>query len=277
MNTRGTADLSPRLYSRPASAYRFRMRLNELDAYLRDLLRLDDFERTDTSWNGVQVECSDKEIARVALAVDAAAETVARAARWRADLLLVHHGLFWGRAERLTGVHYRRVRAFLEHDIGLYAVHLPLDAHERVGNNAVMAASLGVTDARPFGDYKGVQIGVAGTLPRPMTSEEVVRELFGTTEDLLGLLPFGPDENRSIGIISGGAPREVVQAIDEGLDLFLTGDASHEIYHHCLEAGINVIFGGHYRTETWGVQAVGRHLADELGIETTFIDVPTGL
>jgi putative NIF3 family GTP cyclohydrolase 1 type 2 len=110
-----------------------------------------------------------------------------------------------------------------------------------------------------------------------MTSERVARALFGTTDDLLGLLPFGPEQNRSVGIISGGAPRDVVQAIDEGLDLFITGDASHTVYHNCLESGISVMFGGHYRTETWGVQAVARHLSDDLGLETTFIDVPTGL
>ena len=253
------------------------MNLNELDAYLRELLRIDDFARVDASWNGIQIECSDKQISRVAVAVDAAAETVVRAARWKADVLLVHHGLFWGSAARVTGVHYRRLKAFLENDIALYAVHLPLDAHEALGNNAVMAERLELTNRRPFGEYKGTTIGVAGTLPEAMTTEEVARALFGTTEDLLGALPFGPDRNRTVGIISGGAPRDVVQAIDEGLDLFITGDASHNVYHNCLESGINVMFAGHYRTETWGVEAVARRLSDELGVETTFIDVPTGL
>lgn len=253
------------------------MKLPELDAHLRELLRLEEFERSDVSWNGVQVECGDKEISRIAVAVDAAGETIARAADWRADLLFVHHGLFWGRAQRVTGIHYRRLQALLANDIGLYAVHLPLDAHETLGNNAVMADRLALDNRRPFGEYHGATIGWAGELPRSMTTEDVARELFGTTEDLLGVLPFGPAENRSIGIISGGAPRDVVQAIDDGLDLFLTGDASHEIYHRCLEAGINVMFAGHYRSETWGVQAVALQLTERLGIETTFIDVPTGL
>ena len=253
------------------------MKLPRFDQYLRELLNIDEFAHTDASWNGIQIECSDKEISKVAVAVDAAFETVARAARWGADVLLVHHGLFWGRGERVTGIHYRRLRHFLENDIALYAVHLPLDAHERLGNNAVMARQLSLESVRPFGDYKGVTIGRAGELPEPVTTEDVSRKLFGTTDDLLGVLPFGPAENRSVAIVSGGAPREVEQAIDQGIDLFLTGDASHTIYHNCLEAGINVIFGGHYRTETWGVEAVGRHLSEELGIETTFIDVPTGL
>lgn len=253
------------------------MNLSGLDKHLREQLRIDDFSRIDASWNGVQIECGEKEIARVAVAVDAAGETAARAARWGADVLLVHHGLFWGAGQPVTGIHYRRLRQFLESDMALYAIHLPLDAHEQFGNNAVMAKRLSLVNLRPFGDYKGTAIGWAGDLPRPMTSEAVARELFGTTDDLLGLLPFGPDENRSVGIISGGAPRDFVQAIDAGLDLFITGDASHNIYHNCLEAGINVMFAGHYRTETWGVQALSNHLNQEIGIETTFVDVPTGL
>jgi dinuclear metal center YbgI/SA1388 family protein len=253
------------------------MKLSGVDHYLRELLRIDEFSRSDVSWNGVQIQCSDKEIRKIAVAVDAAGETAARAARWGADLLFVHHGLFWGSGGPITGAHYHRVRAFLEADVALYAAHLPLDAHERLGNNARMAERLRLSDLRPFGEYKGMTIGVAGRLPEPMTGEEVARALFGTTEDLLGLLPFGPERNQSVGIISGGAPDDVAQAIDEGLDLFVTGDASHTVYHNCLEAGINVMFGGHYRTETWGVQAVAEHLERELGVETTFIDVPTGL
>ena len=253
------------------------MDLRDLDEHLRTLLRLDEYASVDSSWNGIQIECRRKEINRVAVAVDAAAETAARAARWGADLLFVHHGLFWGAGLPVTGVHYRRIREFLQNDVALYAAHLPLDAHERLGNNAVMAERLGLTALRPFGDYHGKTIGWAGELPEAMATEDVARALFGTTEDLLGLLPFGPQRNRSVGIVSGGAPREVEQAIECGLDLYITGDASHTVYHHCLEAGINVLFGGHYRTETWGVESVARHLTDELGLETTFLDLPTGL
>lgn len=253
------------------------MKLCDLDAYLRSLLLIDDFARTDSSWNGVQIACSDKDVARVAVAVDAAAESVARAAQWGADMLLVHHGLFWGTGKPVTGVHYRRLKEFLDKDMALYAAHLPLDAHEQLGNNAQMADRLELTDRRPFGEYKGITIGCAGTLPQPMTTDEVAQALFGTTDDLLGVLPFGPERNGSVGIVSGGAPHEVEQAIDTGLDLYITGDASHTIYHHCLEAGINVMFAGHYRTETWGVMAVAGRMEEELGVETTFVDLPTGL
>ena len=253
------------------------MNLFAFDRMLNELLRMDDYAAVDASWNGVQIACGEKEISRVAVAVDAAAETAARAAEWDADVLLVHHGLFWGAAQRITGTHYRRVRTFLENDMALYAAHLPLDAHDELGNNARMARHLRLENLRPFGAYKGLTIGWAGELPRSMTTEEVARALFGTTDDLLGVLPFGNARNRSVGIVSGGAPRDVAQAIDDGLDLFITGDASHTIYHNCLEAGINVMFGGHYRTETWGVQAVADYLQREVGIEAIFVDVPTGL
>lgn len=253
------------------------MNLAQFDETLQSLLRIPDFERADASWNGIQVSCSEKEIQSVAVAVDAAAETIERAIAWGADALFVHHGLFWGRAERVTGIHHARLSSLLKADVALYAVHLPLDAHEELGNNARMASALELQEITSFGAYKGMRIGVQGTLPNPMTTLEVSRALFGTTEDLLGVLPFGKEHNSRIGIISGGAPRDVAQAIDEGLDLFVTGDAAHTIYHHCLEAGINVMFGGHYRTETWGVAAVAEWLTREHGIRTTFVDVPTGL
>jgi dinuclear metal center YbgI/SA1388 family protein len=253
------------------------MTLAELDNYLRETLRLSEYQRVDASMNGVQVGRREKEVHRVAVAVDAARETIQRAAEWDADVLLVHHGLFWGQPLAVTGRHYERVKALLDADTALYAVHLPLDSHEELGNNAVMARKLGLQDLRPFGTYKGVDIGWAGSLSVPLSAEAIARTLFGSVNELLGLLPFGDAENRNIGIVSGGGIREVAQAIDDSLDLFITGDASHTVYHDCLEAGINVMFAGHYNTETWGVRAVASRLSETFDLETTFIDLPTGL
>lgn len=253
------------------------MKLNDIDRHFRELLRIEDFARDDKSQNGVQVECSDKETTRVAFAVDAALETIRRAAEWNADLLVVHHGLLWSTSLPLTGVHYGRIRELLQSDIALYAVHLPLDEHETLGNNAVMAERLKLTDRQPFGEHHGKFIGWKGVLPRAATVDEIRQSLFGPGADLLGILPFGPEKVSSVGIVSGGAPWDVIQAIDQKLDLFITGEASHSIYHHCLEAGINVLFGGHYQTEVWGVQALSDQCRTDLGLETTFIDLPTGL
>ena len=253
------------------------MRPDEIERYLNELLEVDRWAPADASLNGMQVAVGTDRVDKVAVAVDAALETIERAVEWGADLLLVHHGLFWGPAIAITGRHYARVRSLISADVGLYAAHLPLDAHPTLGNNAAMAAQLGLVDLRPFGVYKGSAIGWAGRLPEPMTGDAIARALFGTTEDLLGFLPFGPERIETVGIVSGGAPREVSDAIDQSLDMYITGDASHTIYHDCLEAGINVMFAGHYRTETWGVRAVAAHLHERFGVETTFLDVPTGL
>jgi putative NIF3 family GTP cyclohydrolase 1 type 2 len=140
-----------------------------------------------------------------------------------------------------------------------------------------MADRLQLLDREPFGEHHGRYIGWKGRLPDPATLEEVSRRLFSSGDDVLATLPFGPERVESVGIVSGGAPRDVLQAIEQQLDLYITGEPAHEVYHHCLEAGINVIFGGHYRTEIWGVQALGQRCAEDLHLETTFIDLPTGL
>ena len=253
------------------------MNISDFDQYIRSFLAFDDMQKVDPSKNGLQVTREDPEVRKVAVAVDAAMETFQAAVSWGADLLFVHHGLFWGHEQVLTGTHYDRVRFILRNDLALYAAHLPLDAHLSVGNNAQMALRLGLTEIEPFGLYKGFAIGVRGLLPKPQTVDSVVEQLFGDLSLPLKVLPFGSPDVTSVGLISGGAPREVVQAVSEGLDLFITGDASHEVYHYCRETGINVVFGGHYATETWGVRAIGEKLSKEKGLETQFLDAPTQL
>ncbi len=253
------------------------MTITEFDEHIRRALPLEEYAAIDGSKNGLQVDRRDQEIQRVAVAVDAARETFERAADIEADLIFVHHGLFWGREQVLTGDHYRRVRFLFDHDIALYAVHLPLDAHLSLGNNAGMAEALQLSDVEPFGLVKGMPIGVAGHFSQPVSVDWVVKTLFGDTYSPLSVLRFGPERVKSVGIISGGAPLEVDQAIEQGLDLYITGDANHIAYHRCRESGINAIFGGHYATEVWGVQRVGEMLANEAGLAVTFLDVPTGL
>lgn len=253
------------------------MTITEFDRYIRSILPIEEFGRIDSSRNGLQVVRRNPEIRRAAFAVDAAQEVFEAAITEKADLLFVHHGLFWGREQVLTGTHYDRIRTLIENDLALYAVHLPLDADLSLGNNAGMATALELQDIEPFGLYKGVPIGVEGRLPHPMSVDQVVATLFGDRFTPLGVLRFGVDEVRTVGLISGGAPLEVDQAIDEGLDLYITGDASHIAYHRCREAGINAIFGGHYATEIWGVQNVAERLRRNTDVESLFLDIPTGL
>ena len=253
------------------------MRMVELDRWLRDQMNIDAMASVDNSLNGIQVERHNPEVSCVAFAVDACMETFQRAVEQKADVLFVHHGLFWGKEATITGTHYERIRFLIEHDLALYAAHLPLDMNPEFGNNAGMAAALGLEQVRPFGWYKGHQIGFAGRLPSPQSMEQICATLFGGTEAPLSMLPFGPREIQSVGLVSGGAPYEVEQAISEGLDCYITGDAQHTVYHRALEEKINVIFGGHYLTETWGVRLLSLRLAEAMGVRTVFIDVPTGL
>ncbi|MBN2552414.1 MAG: Nif3-like dinuclear metal center hexameric protein [Spirochaetales bacterium] len=253
------------------------MHLGEFDILIRRLLALDEFPGADVALNGLQVTHRRETVDKVAFAVDACLESIRRAADWAADLLFVHHGLFWGRPLAVTGNHYRRLRALIEADLALYAVHLPLDMHPQLGNNAGLARRIGLRQLEPFGEYKGTKIGLKGTLQEAMSLEQVVRACCGAHEQTVRVLPFGPETVRTVGVVSGGAADEAYQAIEEKLDLFITGDADHTIYHHCLEGAVNVIFAGHYATETAGVTRLAEHLQRETDLQTRFFDIPTGL
>ena len=249
------------------------MLLADLDALLRTTLDLSRFEH-DVALNGLQVARSAPGLNRVAFAVDASLESFRRAIGAGAEMLFVHHGLFWGARAPLSGTLYGRVRFLVEHDLALYAAHLPLDAHPELGNNIGLARRLGLTAVEPFGAWHGMRIGFKGRLDQPQSLERIAA-LVGPRP--LSVLPFGPAEIRSVGIVSGGDPHAVSEAIDERLDLFVTGDASHEIYHEALEARINVLSGGHYATETWGVTLMSEFLHRTTGLDTVVLDIPTGL
>jgi dinuclear metal center YbgI/SA1388 family protein len=253
------------------------MYLKDFDTLIREVLDLDEFSGADVALNGLQVANDKQSVEKAAFAVDACLESIRRAAEWGADLLFVHHGLFWGRPLAVTGGHYQRLRALIQADLALYAVHLPLDMHPQLGNNAGLARRIGLQQLEPFGEYRGMKIGFKGSLPEAMSLEQVVRACCGSNEQGINVLPFGPESVSTVGIVSGGAADEAYQAVDEKLDLFITGDASHTIYHHCLEGGINVIFGGHYLTETYGVTLLSEKLQSESNLQTRFFDIPTGL
>ncbi len=253
------------------------MDLRTLDRYFRSILKIDEFEKYDTSYNGIQVDRSEGLVHKVAFAVDACEESFRLASEWGAEVLCVHHGLFWGKELPIVGVHRKRIHFLLERDLGLYAVHLPLDADPIIGNNVTLAERLELQDVSPFGVYRGVEIGVQGVFSHPMDLSTVTTKLFGPSFSDYRLLPFGKPIVQSVAIVSGGAASEALQAIDKGIDLFITGEASHSIYHACMEAGINVLFGGHYQTETGGVIKWAERTARDTGLETRFFDIPTGL
>lgn len=248
--------------------------LRELTRYLDGYLGVAGVPDSSGALNGLQVE-GERPVGRVVVAVDATEASIGEAVGRGADLLLVHHGLFWDGNVPVTGRRYRRLRTLLESGTALYSAHLPLDVHPEVGNNAVLARRLGVEVAGSFGDYKGMPVGVHGEL-------ELSREaLCARLDELLGvrvkMIAGGPERVRRVGVLTGGGGSFVRDAVAEGLDALVTGEGSHHTYFDATEGGLNLYYGGHYATETWGVRALGAHLAERFGVEWEFVDLPTGL
>jgi dinuclear metal center YbgI/SA1388 family protein len=192
-------------------------------------------------------------------------------------MLFVHHWLFWGAPARIEWGLRERIKFLLDNNLALYAVHLPLDQHPVLGNNAVLARLLGITEPEPFGLYHGHKIGYKGTLSAPLTIEEAVKKISFMGRPPLGVFPFGKKENLSCAVVSGGAADEATQAIEEGVDLYITGESSHSVYYSAMEGHLNFIAGGHYSTEVWGVRKIMEECVNQLGVDAEFIDIPTGL
>lgn len=255
------------------------MTLNELNRYFNSFLHKEDYD-SDVSLNGIQISNSapnEKPITKVAFAVDACEATALKADEAGAQVLFVHHGLFWGHCETITGTHYKRVAAFIKNDLALIAYHIPLDANEFVGNNFGIAKRIGLEKVRPFGKWRGMTLGAIGELSQEVKIDELAQKLFPNGEKPSKILPFGKEMIKKVAVISGGAGEDFDQAVKIGADAYITGEVSHEDYHGIEESGINVIAGGHYNTETVGVQLVQRRLEEDKGLQTVFIDIPTGL
>lgn len=259
------------------------MNLYELDNYLNSFLHKEEFNG-DPSLNGIQIQKEDpyKKINKIAFAVDACEATAKKAAELGADVLFVHHGIFWnGSTLKITDSHYKRVSAFIKNDLALIAYHLPLDANLEVGNNAGIAKKIGIKNTELFGTWRGMTIGLKGELPVSLSIDELAKLAMRENKSPNSILSFGKKEIKTVGIISGGGSHDVAQAVSENLDAYITGEFEHSDYHFAEEMGINVISGGHYETETFGVNLVQKKIEKEIaqkeGIETIFIDLPTGL
>jgi dinuclear metal center YbgI/SA1388 family protein len=245
--------------------------IDQLIAALDALLEPGAFQ--DLGPNGLQVP-GNPEVTRVVSGVSAQRELAERAVAAGAQLVLVHHGLFWDfQPTGLTPLLAERLRPLFKHDINLAAYHLPLDAHPRYGNNALLAKALGCGETQPFGDYKGTKIGRAGTLPG-ITKEELRARVHAATGREPLLLGDGPDRIRSIGIVSGAAADSLHEAAAAGLDAFLTGEPREHITAEARELGLHFVAAGHYATETFGVRALGELLAERFEVEHTFVDLP---
>ena len=247
------------------------MDLKELVDYLDEYLETSAF--SDASVNGLQVERSGS-VKRISMAVDACLESILLAAERQFDLLIVHHGLFWGTEMRLLGQMYRRVRALIQADIALYASHLPLDAHPEVGNNIQVVKAMSLADIRPFGEYGGRPIGVQGCLGNPIPMKDAVSMCSDRIGPPKSLLQFGPERIGRLGIITGSAsdPPVFDEASRNRIDLLITGEPKQAAYYSAQEYGLNVFYGGHYHTETFGLKALGDHLVARFGLPVEFIE-----
>jgi len=238
------------------------------------LLRTSSIGDYDGAANGLQVENSGR-VTRIAAMVDASLATVQLAIKAQADLLVVHHGLFWSPTHPWTGKKYELLRALLENNLAVYSSHLPLDAHPKLGNNAQLAAALGLTKLRPFFESHGQPIGLE--TKNNISRDELASRLARATGAKPRVIPGGPKICRRIGVVTGGAGGELKIAAASGVDTFITGEGPHWTYALAEELGLNVLYGGHYATETFGVKALAAHLSKKFRVPWTFLDHPTGL
>lgn len=249
------------------------VRRDDLVAYLDRYLRV--AEIPDSSPNGLQVQGAER-VTRVAYAVDVSVQTIRAAEKAGADMLVVHHGLWWGRHVQITGTMHARVSGLIRAGMSLYTAHLPLDCHPKVGNNVELARLLSLSVKEPFGAYKGTRIGVIATAARPATLKLFAARVAKTLDCSPEILASGPATVRRVAIVSGGGAMLAEEAAHAGCDTLLTGETLHAAVHPAREAGINVVFGGHYATETVGLKALQRHLAARYGLPGTFLSAPTG-
>ena len=248
--------------------------LSDIVSYTNRFLRISDVGDWDNALNGLQIENSGR-VKRIGAAVDVSTRVLSEAQKLKVDLLIVHHGLFWPGLQPIQGPLRRQLRIAFENDISLYSAHLPLDIHPKLGNNAQLFAALGLTTAKSFLEEKGQPVGLKVRTALPRT--ELVRKLQKTLNGPVKIFAFGPKQTRTVGVVTGGAGSEIYRVAHEGIDTFITGEAPHWAAVAAEEVGVNLLLGGHYATEVFGVKALAAHLSKRFGIPWEFIDCPTGL
>jgi dinuclear metal center YbgI/SA1388 family protein len=246
----------------------------QLVDYCRDLLRVGEVEDWPNALNGLQIENSGA-ATKVGAAVDASTRTIDAAIEHGINLLIVHHGLFWPGLQPITGGRRRMLERAFQHDLALYSAHLPLDVHSVLGNNAQLASALGFEHTEPFFAQKGQCVGLK--VQAQLSREELAQKLEHALSGPVKLFATGPEQTQTIGLITGGAGSDIYAVVREGIDTFITGEAPHWAAVASDELGVNLLLGGHYATETFGVKALAAHLADRFDLPWEFLDFPTGL
>ncbi|MBB64197.1 MAG: Nif3-like dinuclear metal center hexameric protein [Waddliaceae bacterium] len=247
------------------------MSLQELCTYLDDLLEAKLIK--DFCPNGLQVE-GKKEIKKVAVAVSASLKTIELFVESGAEALIVHHGMFWNRDDyAITGTKLRKLQLLIENKLSLLGYHLPLDFHKELGNNYKAAQDMGWKDLQPFTLYEGYPCGVMGTFS-PISVQEFQDKLETYYKHPAHVALGGKERICSAALISGGAHKQIYDAVRCGVDCFITGSFDEPIWHAAHEEGIHFMAMGHSATETVGPKAIGQRLHEKFGLEWEFLDVP---
>lgn len=249
------------------------MKLESILEYLDAYLGVPAHPDYPNACNGLQVE-GPQDVTRLCTAVDASEAAIAAAVKRKANLLMVHHGLFWDGLRPLTGRRHRKIERLIHGDLGVYSMHLPLDSHPAIGNCILLARALEILPVGRFGAYQGADLGWWGesNVGRAQLVERAEAVLRGPVQ----LLAHGPTQTERVGVITGSGGSLAEEAAQMGLDTLVTGEGPHHAAILAAELGINIIYGGHYATETFGIRALGEHLSERFGLEQEFLDLPTG-
>jgi dinuclear metal center YbgI/SA1388 family protein len=248
--------------------------LSEIVSYCDAFLRIREIGDYDNALNGLQLENSGS-VKKIAAAVDFSTRTLQAAAKCSADLLIVHHGMFWTGLRRLTKAWYRQLKLALHNDIAVYSAHLPLDSHPEIGNNVLLMRAISIEDSEPFFEEKGLLLGQRALVEFPLG--DIVKRFEKAVNGSVHVTAAGPQISRHVAVITGAGGSEIERLAGEGVDTFITGEAPHWAGIAAHELGINLLLGGHYATEIFGVRALADHLAKKFGRDWEFIDLPTGL
>jgi dinuclear metal center YbgI/SA1388 family protein len=251
------------------------MNLSDLVSHLDTELRLAEIADYPNALNGLQLENRTGEVSKIVAAVDATLPVMRKAVEAGAELLIVHHGMFWTGLQTWTGPVFQKMKLALDAGLAVYSCHLPLDFHPTLGNDAVLARALGLEPCGTFMKTKGTDNGAR--IETEISRAELVTRLEKATGSRVHVCAGGPETARRIGIMTGGAGSEIATVAKAGIDTFITGEGPHWSYTLAEELGVNILYGGHYATETFGVKALAAHIEAKFGIPWQFVDHPTGL
>lgn len=246
------------------------MKVSDFDLWIKENLPLSPYKKIDASLNGLQVGHYEQPLKKIAFALDACQASILQAAQQQADLLFVHHGLFWGQLAAIEGALYQQITLLIQNNISLYAVHLPLDAVGEFGNNACVAGLLDLQNCQAFAD-----IGIIGNLPVPLSTAQVAQKVFPSTTPLIW---DNASSVHKVAIIVGSGAKMAIQAAQAGADCYITGEPLHQVFHFCQESRLSFIAGGHYSSEMIGLRQFKNRIQQSFpDLQTYLIDIPTGV